>query len=126
MYFHVMLGANDLEASKIFYDAVLGALGIPSKGQFRAEPQAYMYGDTASGLFFITKPQDGEAASHANGGTVMFKAQDKAAVEAFYAAGLGAGGHDVNGPPKPGRAPNSTMAYLRDPCGNKIAVIAFA
>ena len=27
MFSHVMLGANDLEASKKFYDAVLGVLG---------------------------------------------------------------------------------------------------
>lgn len=125
MFFHVMLGANDLEAAKTFYDAALGALDIPSKGQFRADPQAYMYGDPQSGLFFITKPMNGEAATHANGGTVMFRAKDRAAAEAFYAAGLAAGGRDVNGPPAPGGVPGSIMGYLRDPCGNKISVIAF-
>ncbi len=125
MFFHVMFGANDLEASKTFYDAVLGTLDIPSKGQFRAEPQGYMYGDPQTGLFFITKPQDGKAATHANGGTVMFRAKDKAAADAFYAAGLAAGGGDVNGAPAPGGLPGTIMGYLRDPSGNKIGVIAF-
>ena len=29
MFSHVMIGTNDLEKAKSFYDAVLGALGIP-------------------------------------------------------------------------------------------------
>lgn len=125
MYFHVMVGANDIEASKKFYDAALGAIGIPSKGQFRADPQAYMYGDPATGLFFITKPQDGKPACSANGGTIMFKCKSKAEADAFYKNGIAAGGSDVNGAPKAGGLPNSVMGYLRDPSGNKIAVIAF-
>lgn len=126
MYFHVMVGANDIEASKKFYDATFMALGVPGKGQFRAEPQAYMYGDPSTGLFFVTKPQDGQPACHANGGTIMFKAKSPAEADAWYKAGLAAGGKDVNGAPKPGGLPNSTMGYLRDPSGNKIAVIAFS
>ena len=102
MFFHVMVGANDLEASKNFYDATLSTLGVASKGQFRDSPAAYMYGDPQNGLFFVTKTQDGEAATFANGGTIMFKAASSAVAEAWYQAGLGAGGADVNGPPGPG------------------------
>lgn len=125
MYFHVMLGANDLAAATKFYDATLGALGIPAKGQFRDAPPAYMYGDPATGLFLLTKPQDGKDACHANGGTVMFKASSRAMVDAWYQAGLANGGTDVSGPPAPGGLPGSIMAYLRDPTGNKIAVVTF-
>lgn len=125
MYFHVMVGSNDLEASKTFYDATFDTLGIPSKGQFRDDPAALMYGDPENGLFLVTKPQDREPACHANGGTIMFKAASTAAVDAWYKAGLAAGGSDVNGTPKPGGLPNTVMAYLRDPTGNKVAVVAF-
>lgn len=125
MYFHVMVGANDIQASKKFYDATFNALGVASKGQFRADPEAYMYGDPSTGLFFITKPQDGQAACHANGGTIMFKAKSKAEIDAWYNAGLAAGGKDDNGAPKPGGLPNTVVGYLRDPSGNKVAVITF-
>lgn len=39
MYFHVMLGANDLAASEKFYDATFGVLGVGAKGQFRDAPR---------------------------------------------------------------------------------------
>lgn len=125
MYFHVMLGANDLAASTRFYDATFGVLGVSAKGQFRDEPTAFMYGDPETGLFFLTKPQDGKEACHANGGTVMFNASSKAVANAWYEAGLANGGSDVNGPPAAGALPNTTMGYLRDPTGNKVAVVAF-
>jgi catechol 2,3-dioxygenase-like lactoylglutathione lyase family enzyme len=126
MFFHVMVGANDLEASKKFYDATFEVLGIPSKGQFRDDPAAYMYGDAETGLFFITKTQDGQTATHANGGTIMFKAGSRAAADAWHQAGLANGGSDVSGTPGLGGVPDTIMGYLRDPTGNKIAVVAFA
>lgn len=125
MYFHVMLGANDLAAATTFYDATFAVLGIGAKGQFRDAPPAYMYGEPDTGLFLLTKPQDGQPACHANGGTVMFKAASKAVADAWYEAGLANGGSDVDGPPSPGALPGTTMGYLRDPTGNKIAVVAF-
>jgi catechol 2,3-dioxygenase-like lactoylglutathione lyase family enzyme len=126
MYFHVMVGASDLEASKSFYDATFDALGIASQGKFRDAPMAYMYGSPETGLFFITKTQNGEPATHANGGTIMFKAQSKADADAWYRAGLDNGGSDVSGAPATGGLPGSIMGYLRDPTGNKIAVVTFA
>lgn len=125
MFFHVMIGANDLEASKRFYDATFEELDIPSKGKFRDDPAAYLYGDAETGLFFVTKPQDGDAATCANGGTIMFKAKSKAAADAWHLAGLANGGSDVNGVPGAGGVPDTIMGYLRDPTGNKVAVVAF-
>ncbi|MBS0966978.1 VOC family protein [Acetobacter okinawensis] len=125
MYFHVMVGANDLEASKTFYDATFAALGVASKGKFRDDPTAYMYGEAETGLFFVTKTMDGNAATCANGGTIMFKAPSKAALDAWYSAGIANGGADFNGTPAPGGVPDTTMGYLRDPTGNKIAAVAF-
>ena len=125
MYFHVMLGANDLDASRRFYDATFGVLGVSANGPFRDAPPAFLYGEPETGLFLVTKPQDGKEACHANGGTVMFKARSKAMADAWYEAGLASGGSDVSGPPAPGALPNTVMGYLRDPTGNKVAVVAF-
>ncbi len=125
MFFHVMVGANDLEKSRTFYDATFSTLGIPSKGKFRDHPEAYMYGDPQTGLFFVTKTQNGAGATHANGGTIMFRAGSKTIAEAWYHTGLAHGGSDVSGPPAEGALPDSVMGYLRDPTGNKIAVVAF-
>lgn len=124
IFFHVMVGATDLEASRKFYDATFAALGIAGKGKFRDTPEAYMYGDPATGLFFISDTQDGRPATHANGGTIMFHAKDKHAAAAWYQAGLDNGGK-AEDPPAPGGLPGTTMARLRDPTGNKIAVVSF-
>lgn len=124
MFFHVMVGATDLEVAKKFYDATFAALGVASKCQFRDKPQAYMYGEPATGLFFITKPQDGKPATYANGGTIMFKAKSKAEADAWYAAGLANGGLPEDAP-APGGIPGTIMARMRDPAGNKISVVAF-
>lgn len=125
MYFHVMVGANDLETSKTFYDATFAALGIAGKGKFREEPAAYMYGEPQSGLFFVTKPVDGAPATHANGGTIMFSAKSAKDVAAWYETGLASGG-SAEDAPAPAGMPGATVARLRDPAGNKIGVIAFA
>ena len=85
---------------------------------------------SATGVAFAQEtpqpaPQDGKDACHANGGTVMFKAGSKAMADAWYEAGLANGGSDVSGPPAPGALPGTVMGYLRDPTGNKVAVVAF-
>ena len=125
MFFHVMVGATDLEASERFYDATFAALGVASKGKFRDAPLAYMYGEPDNGLFFITKAQDGKPATYANGGTIMFKAGSKQQVDAWYAAGMANGGLPEDAP-APGGLPGAIMARMRDPTGNKIAIIAFS
>ena len=57
MFTHVMVGAHDLAASKKFYDAVLGAIGLPA-GQ--ADPKGRIFYRTKTGVFGITKPIDGQ------------------------------------------------------------------
>jgi len=122
MFSHVMFGANDLEASKDFYDAVLGTLGIPP-GMLNNGTR-YFY-RSPKGSFSITKPIDGQSASAGNGGTVGFLAETPEQVHAFHAAGMAHGGTACEDPPGPREGPFGTiyLAYLRDPSGNKICAL---
>lgn len=122
MFSHVMLGADDIEASKAFYDAALGALGarpgmVDPKGRV-----IYMHG---GGLFLLTKPIDGAPASCGNGSTIGFAAASPEQADAFHAAGLAAGGTAIEDPPgiREGAGMKLYLAYLRDPAGNKICAM---
>ncbi len=121
MFSHVMLGANDLEASRKFYDALLATLGI---GPGMANNQRYFY-RSPTGTFAITAPLNGQAATHGNGGTFGFLAQSVEQVNAFHAAGLANGGTTCEDPPgyREGPAGKLYLAYLRDPTGNKICAL---
>jgi len=113
-----MIGARDLGEGKAFYDATLATLGWPAGMQFRPETVFYSHEGAAFG---VTLPINGEAATHANGGTIGFAAPGKEAVDAFHAAGLANGGTCEGEPGKRPQAPgNAYGAYLRDPTGNKI------
>ena len=122
MFSHVMVGTNDLAASKKFYDAVLGAIGI-SAGQ--ADPKGRIFYRTKTGVFGITQPIDGKAASHANGGTIGFACTGPEQAEAFHGAGVANGGKSIEDPPgwREGSAGKIYLAYLRDPSGNKICAV---
>ena len=121
MFSHIMVGANDVQKSKIFYDAVLGALGH-DPGVIDDKGRCFYY--TKTGVFSISKPINGEPASHGNGSTVGFAAADPAAADAWHAAGLKHGGTTCEDPP--GVRDGATklyLAYLRDPSGNKICAL---
>ncbi|MBP8285724.1 MAG: VOC family protein [Rhodoferax sp.] len=121
MFSHVMLGANDLEASRKFYDALLGTLGI---GPGVAHKSRYFY-RSASGLFGITTPINGEPATHGNGSTIGFAMQSPEQADAFHAAGVANGGTSCEDPPGWREAASGPLylAYLRDPSGNKICAL---
>ncbi len=116
MISHSMVGTNDFPKAKSFYDAVLGALG--HVGQAFGE-RAFWRGSDGGPGFGIGKPANGEAATHANGGTIGFTAKSKDEVDAFHAAGLTNGG-TCDGPPGIRAQVGRYGAYLRDPDGNKI------
>ncbi|WP_426040163.1 VOC family protein [Brevundimonas sp. TWP2-3-4b1] len=123
MFTHMTVGANDIEASRRFYDAALGALGIDASNG--PDPKGRFWWRTPRGAFAVCKPIDGEAACHANGGTIGFAARDMEAVAAFHVAGIAAGGTAIEDPPGPREGPFGTLnlAYLRDPAGNKICAM---
>ncbi|TZG24947.1 VOC family protein [Sphingomonas montanisoli] len=122
MITHFMVGANDVEKSRAFYDAALSAIGYPKSNP--AIPRA-IYKAEGAPSFMVGKPENGEDATFANGGTIGFNGGTKAQVDAFHAAGLANGGTCAGAPgPRPA-LPNMYGAYLRDPDGNKIAAFSF-
>lgn len=122
MFSHIMVGANDIDVSKKFYDAVLGTMGI-APGTI--DPKGRVFYMTKAGIFALSKPINGEPASGANGGTVGFAVEDAATGDAWHAAGLANGGSTCEDPPgeRVGAAGKIYLAYLRDPAGNKICAL---
>ena len=122
MFSHIMVGANDVSASKKFYDAVLGALGI---GPGTQDDKGRVFYITPTGIFAITKPIDGGKATGANGGTVGFAAASPEQAKAWHAAGVANGGTSVEDPPgvRESGMGKLFLAYLRDPAGNKICAL---
>jgi len=110
-----MVGANDIGASKQFYDATLGALGV-NAGVLDAKGRIVY--STPDGAFMLTRPINGEPASGANGGTIGFAAKSNAEIDAWHAAGIENNGVACEDPP--GRREGYYIAYLRDPAGNKV------
>ena len=122
MFSHIMVGANDVQKSKAFYDAVLGALGYEPGV---TDEKGRVFWMSKSGVFAITKPIDGEPACNGNGSTIGFAAASTEAADAWHAAGVANGGTTCEDPPgiREGRTGKLYLAYLRDPAGNKICAL---
>ncbi|MGX5665469.1 VOC family protein [Rhizobium daejeonense] len=116
MFTHVMIGSNDLERAKSFYDATFTALG-GRHGEMDARGRLIYAHE--GGLLMITKPIDGKPATAANGGTIGIAAASRDHVLAWHAAGTAHGGTAIESPPTE-RPNGSFVAYLRDPDGNKL------
>jgi catechol 2,3-dioxygenase-like lactoylglutathione lyase family enzyme len=121
MFSHVMIGTNDLDRAKTFYDAVLGTLGVPPA---HVDGHRIFY-RTPTGVFSVSKPINGEPACHANGGTIGFACTSAEQADAWHAAGLANGGTTCENPPglREGAMGKMYLAYLRDPDGNKICAL---
>jgi len=122
MFTHVMVGADNVDASKKFYDAVLGAIGH-SPGKVDAKGRVFYR--TKTGTFGIIKPIDGKPATYANGGTIGFACPSPEQAKAFHDAGVANGGKSIEDPPgwREMGASKLYLAYLRDPYGNKICAL---
>ena len=119
MFTHVMVGSNDLEASKKFYDAIFTAAG-GSAGTIDAKGRLAYSQDGQR--FLVTKPINGKPACFANGGTIGFAMKSAEMAEAWHAAGVANGGTTAEDPPgvRDSAGKKVYLAYLRDPDGNKL------
>jgi len=113
-----MIGTNDLERAKTFYDAILGTLGVPPGFVDRHR----IFWRTPEGIFSVSKPIDGQPATAGNGSTFGFACSSPEQADAWHAAGVAHGGSTCEDPPgvREGTSGKMYLAYLRDPDGNKL------
>ena len=122
MFSHVFVGSNDLDRSKAFYDALFAAIG--AKPGF-LDPKGRLIYSHRDAMFMVTRPIDGQPATHANGGTIGFAMDTPAQADAWHAAGVAHGGSSCEDPPgvRTNEMFSLYLAYLRDPDGNKLCAL---
>lgn len=121
MFSHIMVGSNDIDRSKTFYDALFGAIGA-TPGKKDEKGINYLHNGA---LFMVRPPLDGKVATHGNGSTIGFTIDSPQRVDAWHAAGVQAGGTSIENPPgiRQGTFGPLYLAYLRDPDGNKLCAL---
>ena len=126
MFNHIMVGSNDIERSKRFYDAVLGTLGAgePLRNKAGSGHARLFYRHDGS-TFCVTEPINDEAATLANGGTIGFKCGSPEQVKLFHDTAVANGGTSIEDAPglRNGSLGPMHLAYVRDPDGNKLCAI---
>lgn len=127
MFNHIMLGSNDIDRSKAFYDAVLGTLGFtgePFRDVAKTGHTRLFYRHNG-GTFCISEPINDEPACFANGATIGFKCDSPEQVKAFHDVAVANGGTSIEDPPglREGVLGPMHLGYVRDPDGNKLCAI---
>jgi len=113
---HLHLVVRDLKASRGFYGALFEVLGIPIGG----EAEDYFWADE----LFISSADSRAALGVLTGRHhLAFQARDRAMVDAFYQAGLAAGGKDNGAPGERRYHPGYYAAFLLDPDGSNIEAV---
>ncbi|MBD8561848.1 VOC family protein [Pseudomonas fluorescens] len=123
MFTHIMVGADNILASRQFYDKTFAALGVPPGVD---DGRGRIWWMAATGMFGLTLPINGKPASGANGGTIGLVASSPEQVDAWHAAGVASGGSTCEDPPglrNAGPTIKLYVAYLRDPAGNKLTAV---
>jgi catechol 2,3-dioxygenase-like lactoylglutathione lyase family enzyme len=123
---HIMIGSNDIERSKRFYDAVLATLGAgePVRDEAKTGHTRLFYRHNGN-TFCVTEPINDEPATFANGSTIGFKCHSPEQVRAFNDAAIAQGGQSIEEPPglREGSWGAMLLAYVRDPDGHKLCSI---
>lgn len=130
MFAYVCLGTNDMERSCRFYDAVMATLG-----HSRCDTSAEAGWDDWAGwglyedegrkqdALWVCRPFDRREASVGNGTMIALQAKSWDQVDAFFAAALAHGGVSAGEPGLREYSADFYAAYVRDPDGNKLAVV---
>ena len=127
MFNHIMIGTNDIEKSKAFYEkvlAVLGGRGAIDNTSASGHQHAIFIHD--GNTFMLTQPIDGEAATCANGMTIGFKCDSPEQVKELHDVAVANGATSIEGPPGPrdaGALGTMHLSYFRDLDGHKICGI---
>ncbi|RKF22696.1 VOC family protein [Altericroceibacterium spongiae] len=124
MFRHIVIGADDIEEARRFYDAILAPLGI---AEAVTDSKGRLFYSQSGTNFVIGRPIDGQASTYANGGTLGFRAPSADAVDSWHRIGLEQGGTACEDPPglriSPSTGKELYLAYLRDPTGHKICAV---
>lgn len=125
MLSHILLGTNNLNASRQFYDAMLGILGAAPSTHTNVNGYERHVWDHDGTRLMIATPRDGEACTHYNGFTLGFKATSIAQLHQALDAALAHGGVAVEDAPGWRKAPGNDryLAYVRDPAGHKLCLM---
>jgi catechol 2,3-dioxygenase-like lactoylglutathione lyase family enzyme len=127
---HMTFRVADLARTEAFYTPPLAALGYRLAHRFEfgdqkmigyACPLPQRPGSEASDTWFVQGPSPHGGPAVSSGTHLCWSAANRAAVDAFYAAAIAAGGRD-NGPPglRPHYHANYYGAFVIDPDGNNI------
>lgn len=122
MLLYTTVGTNDLVRAGRFYDAVLLPLGYARQKEATGEIGYAADGDVRC-RFWVVEPFNREPATFGNGVTIALVAPNRAAVDAFHAAALAAGGTDEGAPGLRPFHANFYAAFVRDHDGNKLAAV---
>lgn len=119
MFSHVVLGCDDPEIARVFYDALFAVSGCDDQG---VDPKGRLYYGKNNQRLVITKPINGKLTSPANGGTIGFLMASEEDVYRWHQAGVAHGGVTIEEPPgiREFNGGKKCLAYLRDPAGNKL------
>lgn len=117
---YTTVGSNSLEEAKVFYDALLGSIGMSPMFEHPSGGRLYT---SDAGLFGVIGPHDGKPATVGNGTMVGFSFDTREEVDAFHAKGLELGGTNEGDPGE--RAPSAYFSYFRDLDGNKLCAYIF-
>ena len=123
MFSHVMVGANNIEESRAFYDKIFKVLGAePGKMYPNLSGQKRYFYNFKGTTFCITEPIDGKPATVSNGATIGFNIDNTEQGDAWHKAGIENGGISIEEEPGIRNYGKFSMylAYLRDPTGNKL------
>lgn len=126
MFSHVMVGTNDIEKSKQFYDAVLATIGAKEAiSNTASSGHTRLFYRHEGSSFCVSEPINDEKATFANGGTIGFACSSAEQVEQFHDAAIAHGGQSCEDRPglREGAMGSMHLAYVRDPDGNKLCAI---
>jgi catechol 2,3-dioxygenase-like lactoylglutathione lyase family enzyme len=114
LFSHIMLGTNDIERSKRFYDAVLKVLGAGDAiGNTNKTGQRRLFYRHDGATFCVSEPIDRQPATSGNGSTIGFKCESPEQLKQFHDVAVASGGTSIEEPPGPRAGPSGVLHLVQ-------------